>query len=1191
MSAEEAQFSGASSFTSRLDSSPWLRSVAMKDENKSRGVKGEREEMDGTEKWNSKSLAATAMTGSTDVSEESEPESPPPIVRRKVSFADAFGLDLVSVKEFRSKDQEGKVEDFLCGLDTDEYYLSCLFTPPSPDVLLEKVEEKKVAMAAIELLPGTTTVRGTVRVANLCFQKAVYVRTTFDCWANYFDLLAEYIPGSSTGDTDDFTFRLTMVPPFEPEGLRVEFCLRYETAAGNFWESNNGMNYVLYCRKRDHGGIEEKGTKSVKNKEKETKPKGKRSCLKASGKKIQPEAYAAEAMEEIPDSVSHKAAHKATRKAVDYTDRYASEECLQKTLVDSRRSRRRARIANVKDYFAQKETEAQLGHFGGEKNSHPSLTPEYKEETWSNATATTELLRNEYANTGADKGQVLTYHEIPLQSLSWDRNSVQENITRIPGHQDLCNGAILEHQSETTQNEFDISTQGVHHSVSKNNTINAVEELNSHSQPQSSLDQSGSAVQPAGISELVQVQTETEASVQDIFRPRSSTHVTAASSSSSMEEAQESARHVIGDPECDAQEGNPALSRAGRRSEFECVSRAASLADYELKALEPDDHKALHRLSSPDQSPLTQGSHGLKQVTSQARVRSGEAESEAMSSEEVTAWATLAPAVQPATLPTTAGTAQTAEHKVPQAPARVPPQESAQSSAEITPEAMASMETIRKTAAESTVMALGQIEGEMTAIARVIDANKAHAMEPATTQVPSLLKPQDMIAGVSSGPWEGESKGGCELSVNTMAKVGGGGESQDHVSPTTGETVTFTDADEEVVCERAHPMRPWEEVEEEEEEEMVVKSREGRGEHPFKILNEREESGEAKRDTIGEEEGDSSQEMSRFKEPVSVVFETDRLECTVSNERRRRRDHDVEDWKDEMEKCLGVGREQGSISEPVLYEQFTKATRGHQRIEHQRKSDSEMLSEAFERMLEERCPTGDDSPAPADSVWSGEEEQGNAMLAQGSEELLDVSPNVCIEGGSNDSMPVHSVITLLDEQVTQDPHVPIPTPKQTLCSIQTTLGGRDPFLFHSDETSPVLQVGAATWSTCAISGPLGDGHEIEVVLRHRRSAQPAEHLQSPLEETEIHAQFPGIGASSSSSDVDSPAPLSLWLSGFCSSLGHMSRAALYAVLFAMFFLTAFVCDLPVCLAIYLFSLCWWWCHGERQPLPGSKGVD
>ncbi|XP_015246837.1 PREDICTED: uncharacterized protein LOC107095317 isoform X6 [Cyprinodon variegatus] len=40
-----------------------------------------------------------ASRSEDDTDEDSEPE-PPPVIRRKVSFADAFGLDLVSVKEF-----------------------------------------------------------------------------------------------------------------------------------------------------------------------------------------------------------------------------------------------------------------------------------------------------------------------------------------------------------------------------------------------------------------------------------------------------------------------------------------------------------------------------------------------------------------------------------------------------------------------------------------------------------------------------------------------------------------------------------------------------------------------------------------------------------------------------------------------------------------------------------------------------------------------------------------------------------------------------------------------------------------------------------------------------------------------------------------------------------------------------------
>lgn len=222
---------------------------------------------------------SSSHRGSTDESNESddgdsEPE-PPRVIRRKVSFADALGLDLVSVKEFDSADvtepevagpPEAEVKD------SDEYYLSCLFTvPSSPEELDQRLQDQNLELESIELLPGTTVLRGMVRVVNLCFSKTVFVRISLDSWKSHFDLLAQYVPGSSDGETDRFAFRLTLEPPFDREGARVEFCLRYEISGGSFWANNRDMNYVLFCHRR---------VKEVREKE-EINHRGKRSCLKA----------------------------------------------------------------------------------------------------------------------------------------------------------------------------------------------------------------------------------------------------------------------------------------------------------------------------------------------------------------------------------------------------------------------------------------------------------------------------------------------------------------------------------------------------------------------------------------------------------------------------------------------------------------------------------------------------------------------------------------------------------------------------------------------------------------------------------------------------------------------------------------------------------------------------------------------
>lgn len=215
--------------------------------------------------------------GETD---EDDEEEAPPVVRRKVSFADAFGLNLVSVKEFENVDGEeseaGKSPQGESSPSCEEYSLSCHFTlPSSAKELNQRVDTQMIELETIELLPGTATIRGTIRVANLCYTKAVYVRMSLDLWASYSDLAAEYVPGSSDRKTDRFTFKHTVVPPRDRDGARVEICLRYETPVGTFWANNNNMNYVLFCYKRVN--TSERASKALKE---GGTYAGKRSCLR-----------------------------------------------------------------------------------------------------------------------------------------------------------------------------------------------------------------------------------------------------------------------------------------------------------------------------------------------------------------------------------------------------------------------------------------------------------------------------------------------------------------------------------------------------------------------------------------------------------------------------------------------------------------------------------------------------------------------------------------------------------------------------------------------------------------------------------------------------------------------------------------------------------------------------------------------
>ncbi|NXJ19450.1 PPR3A phosphatase, partial [Dicrurus megarhynchus] len=191
---------------------------------------------------------------SSSASEEEGAETPTNI-SRKVSFADAFGFDLVSVKEFDSwafpnTGQEDDTEDEV--FPQEEYFFSQQFTlPASQEELLQKVREQKVTLESVLLVPGITCMNGIIRVLNVSFEKQVYVRMTLNNWLSYYDILAEFMPNSCGSETDQFCFKISLVPPFQKDGVKVEFCIRYETSVGTFWANNDDKNYTLVCHKKE----------------------------------------------------------------------------------------------------------------------------------------------------------------------------------------------------------------------------------------------------------------------------------------------------------------------------------------------------------------------------------------------------------------------------------------------------------------------------------------------------------------------------------------------------------------------------------------------------------------------------------------------------------------------------------------------------------------------------------------------------------------------------------------------------------------------------------------------------------------------------------------------------------------------------------------------------------------------------
>uniref|UniRef100_UPI00398EF9FE protein phosphatase 1 regulatory subunit 3A-like n=1 Tax=Pristiophorus japonicus TaxID=55135 RepID=UPI00398EF9FE len=217
-------------------------------------------------------------------SSSDEGPDPPLTLNRKVSFADAFGLELVSVREYDKWDMPtgtlgGEPQDERPPLE--ECLLLPLFElPSSPGDLMQKLYAQKVELESTEFPPGVTCMKGVIRVLNISYEKLVYIRMTLNHWESYFDILADYVADSCDGETDQFTFKIVLVPPYRKDGAKVEFAIRYETRDGIYWANNDHKNYVILCHKKDDPNTNEKAQEELDD-------RNLKSCLKTSyGKEI-----------------------------------------------------------------------------------------------------------------------------------------------------------------------------------------------------------------------------------------------------------------------------------------------------------------------------------------------------------------------------------------------------------------------------------------------------------------------------------------------------------------------------------------------------------------------------------------------------------------------------------------------------------------------------------------------------------------------------------------------------------------------------------------------------------------------------------------------------------------------------------------------------------------------------------------
>ena len=165
---------------------------------------------------------------------------------KNVHFADGCGLSLVSVRKISMDDLT---------LPTVEIYQKTKdlnVTFPQPIALDNFTERLNFLSVSLEnVLVSNCTIMGTIKVKNIAYEKVVFVRHTLDDWKSFKDSKGSYVPDSCDGIYDRFSFGIS-VPSTIKDGDKVEFAICYRTVAPSyeFWDNNNGKNYIIECKEK-----------------------------------------------------------------------------------------------------------------------------------------------------------------------------------------------------------------------------------------------------------------------------------------------------------------------------------------------------------------------------------------------------------------------------------------------------------------------------------------------------------------------------------------------------------------------------------------------------------------------------------------------------------------------------------------------------------------------------------------------------------------------------------------------------------------------------------------------------------------------------------------------------------------------------------------------------------------------------
>ncbi|KJH42536.1 putative phosphatase regulatory subunit [Dictyocaulus viviparus] len=178
--------------------------------------------------------------------------------QKSVRFADDCGEELCSVRVMTEPSDyppqinpsvlrklRGHIPEDETSIKEEARAWVLLFKQPASEYVRfrETLEKGRVSLENVVIKENLSKLVGTIKVANIAFEKRVFVRYTTNNWQSYMDRQATYQPSNSKV-YDTFTFELELPTVFE-KSSRLEFCICYVANGTENWDSNGGENYKM----------------------------------------------------------------------------------------------------------------------------------------------------------------------------------------------------------------------------------------------------------------------------------------------------------------------------------------------------------------------------------------------------------------------------------------------------------------------------------------------------------------------------------------------------------------------------------------------------------------------------------------------------------------------------------------------------------------------------------------------------------------------------------------------------------------------------------------------------------------------------------------------------------------------------------------------------------------------------------